>query len=79
MIKIDKGIEIPTADRKRKSIKHKYPFRYMESGDSFFVMCDADNDVDKLLKRMSQNAHRALGSGNYAVRRYDDGVRVWKK
>lgn len=68
MIQVQKGIPVP-------DIRRRYPWPGMKVGDSFFVAGITPN-------KMSSNAHKALGPGNYAQRTVEEegqrGVRVWR-
>lgn len=71
MYKIEKDIPIPPKGRPKGT--YKYPFVFMEVGDSFFVK-------GGLMKRISVSARGySIRTGHkYASRTVPGGVRVWR-
>ncbi len=72
-LKIDKGIALPKASTGRTS-KYVSTFQKMDVGDSFLVKgtCGANNvrgRINKHLKNLKMKA---------AIRKVDNGVRVWR-
>lgn len=77
MIKIQKGIAIPT--RARKS-NNKYPFAQMEVGDSFFVKDTKTPDKTRntLASAVWYYKKRNGSKTNFYTKMYVTGVRVWR-
>ena len=78
MYEIEKGISIPV--QRTKNIK--YPFRFMEVGDSFFVAVKDDGVTDF---KVTTNRVRNAASGyakrdksiKFTIRTVDGGIRCW--
>ena len=68
MIKIEKGIPVPTP----RATPAKYPFAEMEIGDSFYVARGV-----AYIRSVASTRGKAL-SRKFAVQAEGDGVRVWR-
>lgn len=68
MIKIDKGIPIPNADK-----GGKYPFHAMNVGDSFFV---EGKKAFQMAGTVGQQQNR--NGKRFTTRTVDGGTRVWR-
>jgi hypothetical protein len=70
-ITVQKGIELPPA-----SPTHKYPWKMLEVGDSFFVANAPKSLAGSISKRNKD------GPTEYAIRKWKEGsltgVRVWR-
>lgn len=81
MIKIDKGVPMPTAATAGR-VK-QYPFAEMDVGDSFFVATQG-GDIRKTQVRIAGNAsaarraNKACAGRKFATRQVEGGVRVWR-
>lgn len=69
MLKIDKNVPAPGRPV-------KYPWRYMEVGDSFFVPSPSINR--ELQASIYVCGIRALGKKTVSVRYVDGGYRAWR-
>lgn len=67
MVKIDKGIPVPTETRVRAS---KYPLAEMEVGDSFFT----EKDIKGMISRFAAKHN----GKKFVTRKEGDGIRVWR-
>lgn len=82
MFKIETGIEIPP--RKQFSLptpRAKYPFKIMETGQSFLVpLKETKGDGKKLQARVSAAcaAARKTTGRKFATRIVEHGIRVWR-
>ena len=72
MITIDKNIPIPTNGT--AGAPHKYPWRDMEVGDSFYVNGPTRRDS---LSQCSSRAARIYGR-KFSIRKENCGFRVWR-
>lgn len=73
---IEKNIPIASAPRKEP----KYPFTFLEIGDSFFVPAAAA-DYHRIRQDVANYAHRQrkiFNTGVYCTRKAEGGVRVWR-
>ncbi len=74
MIKVDKGVPMPKAERTQlKPRESKYPWASMEVGDSFEVA----GKTTKNFGTACYAAGKRLGK-KFAARATDTGVRVWR-
>ncbi len=72
MLEIEKNIPIPEAVEGRAWTK--YPFQFMEIGDSFFLPCD-DIEAGKNRLRTSFVRHKPK---RFSIRKVKGGLRVWR-
>ena len=71
--KIESGVPLPPNAGKQGL--GKYPFRKMNIGDSFLVATDVQG---KTANNLASCARQIFGKGNFAIRRVEGGVRVWR-
>jgi hypothetical protein len=71
MYKVEKNVPIPP--KGRTIGPYKYPFAYMEVGDSFFVK----NGNPKRIS-VSCRGYTIRKSGKFCCRTVPGGVRVWR-
>ena len=73
---IESGVPMPEDERRNE--RYKYPWRFMEVGDSFFVPAAPDLNL-KLhrLRALITYQHRKHPE-HFEVRVVDGGVRVWR-
>jgi hypothetical protein len=71
MYKVEKNIPVPPKSRGTGS--YKYPFAYMEVGDSFFVK----NGNSKRIS-VSCRGYAIRKGGKFSCRTLPGGVRVWR-
>jgi len=76
MIKVNKGISIP----KSASIgtKAKYPFRAMETGDSFLVPSNNPTRAQKHMSSIITYWKGKLPGRTFTTRCVEGGVRIWR-
>jgi len=72
MTKIDKNIPIPRP-RGGGNYKSKYPWRYMEIGDSFFI----ETKSQKSAAAYARVVGPRIGA-KFATRSVPGGIRVWR-
>ena len=73
VIQIEKNI--PVNRFLRRSRNHKYPFRELELGDSFFVALDEQGI--NVLRVLAWRFAKETG-WKFVTKRVDGGVRVWR-
>jgi hypothetical protein len=74
MIKIEKGVPVPSAVTR----KSKYPFKEMEIGDSFFI--NDKIDPERTRKKVSSAATMFCHTNDckFKTQVFDSGVRIWR-
>ena len=70
MVEIEKNIPVPKKTRRKP---YKYPFPYVEIGDSFFVA----GKNQRFFGASVSKAGKTLGC-KFTVRTVEGGVRVWR-
>lgn len=77
MYAIEKNVAIPTIERpNRKTGAYKYPFAWMEVGDSFFVPINREKELKSVASSCSLYGKKL--SRKFTVRSVRGGVRVWR-
>jgi hypothetical protein len=75
MLPIEKGIELPPI---KPGKRNKYPFRYMEIGDSFLVPCPKEQ-MNRIQQSLAQCWRKdRFPNKKFASRCVADGVRCWR-
>lgn len=80
-MKIDKNVPMPATYKNGKQIKTKYPFPFMEVGDSFLVKCKESEcpKTTKLLIVYSQNWRKLHNDKwRFTTKKVNGGIRVWR-
>ena len=75
---IEKGVEVPNPGRGRSDAR--YPWAYMEPGDSFVLECSAEDrgKVQNSVASSGRNYTRRHRPGCIVVtRKVENGLRVW--
>ena len=73
VIQIEKNI--PVNKFLKRSRNHKYPFRELELGDSFYVAL-SEQEIN-VLRVLAWRFAKATG-WKFVTKRVDSGVRVWR-
>ena len=68
MLTVEKGLDVP-----KSVIRHKYPYKIMEVGDSFFV---PDGKLNQICNG-NYRVGKQLG-WKFVARTENGGVRVWR-
>jgi hypothetical protein len=73
---IEKNIPVPAYNPAKR---RKYPFMYLEVGDSFFVEANGDKfkKIEATIRSSSGHYHKMSGR-KFAVKRVDGGLRCWR-
>jgi hypothetical protein len=74
-MKVEKGIPLPPRNNARDG-NGKYPFARMEVGDSFFI--EADEQTAQRIQNRACNAYRYYRPKEFATRRIEGGIRIWR-
>jgi hypothetical protein len=87
LIKIDKDVDIQSAEYKRSKLPHypkskEFPWDKMSAGDSFFIPLPEGGDVVRLMNRITGSANNNLGAGAVTAKCVEEngsiGVRAWR-
>jgi hypothetical protein len=74
---VERGVPIPP----KGYGKNIYPWRSMETGDSFMVPCPAiSKETERLFNTLTKcaNNHRLKTGKRFTMRRVMEGIRVWR-
>lgn len=72
---IEKHIPIPARKWTGAGRNSKYPFRQMETGDSFYVLGD---EHVKVAVKSAATHHARKHGGRFTARADEHGVRIWR-
>ena len=80
MYAVEKDVPVPPPESSGGP-EVKYPWNYMEPGDSFLVPCAAE-ERGRVSRNLSNCARKyrinVVMGRKFTIRRVDDGVRVWR-